>query len=101
MPKWWQRVTFDAAMNKKRPTFAQLGDIDTASFFCGGHLLGDRRDIIDRFAGQQTSNDGEECKYPLHFSQNPMPKIVRIWKSASSGVFVACARAVTVTNQFR
>jgi len=32
--------------------------------------------------------------------RHPMPKIVRIWKSASSGVSVACASAVTVTNQF-
>ena len=94
-------MAFDAAMDKKRPTFSQRGDIDTASFFCSGHLLGDRRHIIDRFAGQQNSDDGEEYKYPLHVSQKPMPKIVRIWKSASSGVFVACASAVTVTNQFR
>ena len=51
MPKWRQRVAFDAAMDKKRPAFAQRGDIDTASFFCSGHLLGDRRHIIDRFTG--------------------------------------------------
>ena len=94
-------MAFDAAMAKKPPTLTQRGDIDPASFLFSGHLLGDRRHIIDRLAGQQTSDDGNEYQYLLHVSQKPTPKIVRIWKSASSTVSVAWASAVTVANQFR
>ena len=99
MPERRQRVALDATVDQKRSAFLQQSDIDRSSLNCSCHLWSGRRNVVDRFASDQTGNNNQEAQHPFH-RQKPIPKIVRSWKSASSGVFVACARAVTVTNQF-
>src|SRR5260370_10013130 len=99
MPERRQRVALDATVDQKRSAFLQQSDIDRSSLNCSCHLWSDRRHVVDRFASDQTGNNNQEAQHPFH-RQKPIPKIVRSWKSASSGVFVACARAGTVTNQF-